>query len=91
MTILIKPFSPSHPLAALHIAWIARTGALTALRAAGVPLAGHSFAVRALTPVVLNAIIPLSSDALPTEHRDSALSDPLLWAHSLLTDADLIA
>jgi len=79
--------SPSHPLNALHIAWIARAGAIDALNAAGVPLAGHSAAVQALVPVIRDALSALGEDYLAAAVRPLATADPLTWAFSILADA----
>ena len=74
-------------LAPLHIAWIARSGAIGALRAAGIRLPGRATAVLALTPVIAELLAGLD---LTQGERFGAAGDPLRLAATLLADAGLI-
>ena len=74
-------------LAPLHIAWIARSGAIEALRAAGIRLPGRATAVEALTPVIAELLAGLD---LLLSKRFAAAGNPLVWASALLADAGLI-
>lgn len=73
----------------LYIAWTARQGALAALRAAGIPLAGHSTALSAMTPTIAAALAALPETVLPERDRAAAAADPLRWAAAVLEDAGL--
>ena len=74
-------------LAPLHIAWVARSGAIAALRAAGIRLPGRASAVEAITPVMAEILAGLD---LTQDERFAAAGNPLVWASALLADAGLI-
>ena len=86
----IAALIPRHPLAPLHIAWIARCGSLDALRAAGVSLAGHATAVTTMAAVLKAELACLGEFHLSVSDRPAAAAHPVLWAQAVLMDAGLI-